>query len=71
VLIVRVVLRSKGGKLLTGCQHDHFRWEMQIDVHHLGDCRCDESGEAMHCAHARNEEPRLRVEDRVSFEYFK
>jgi hypothetical protein len=58
---------DEGEQIQTGYQHDHYRWEMQSDEHHLEDSHCDELDVGMHCDHAHNEEPHLRDKVRVSF----
>jgi hypothetical protein len=53
--------------ILTGYPRVHCRSEKQICEDHEG-YHCDESGEEMRCDHARNVEPRLRVEKFISLE---
>jgi len=61
----------RGGSKLTGCRHDRFRWVMQSDEGRHGDSHCDGLDEGMRCGHVHNEEARLRVKFRVSFDALK
>lgn len=54
------VVSGKGERILTGCRHDRYRWEMQSDGDRHEGCHCDELGGEMRCDHARNGEPRLQ-----------
>jgi len=58
--------KIKGGDVLTGCLHGRWRWERQSGEDHREGYRCDELGEVTRCDHVRNEEPHLRIKDRVS-----
>jgi hypothetical protein len=57
-------------RVLTGCRHGHYRWEMQSDGDHHEGCHCDGLGEERRCDHARNGEPRLGDKVLVSMKFF-